>query len=211
MSFSARRQIVLAAAIGNIVEWYDFGLYGLMAPVLASRFFPSQDRIAALLGVYGGFAVGFAMRPIAVVLGRLGDRRASCKRPIEFFFSGASDGRAVSSSTSSGGRCCRSRYPTRARTPPKRNGIRHSSSNWPPHVSVSLPQQPAACQSYEPTNSPPTENPWNSRRAIKSIGAHIPITSYDGNKPTAAVEAPMSATERQNGCCSPLVTAFPIT
>ncbi len=76
MAVSARTRVVLAAAIGNIVEWYDFGLYGLLAPVLASLFFPSHDRIAALLGVYGGFAVGFAMRPIgAVVLGRVGDRQ----------------------------------------------------------------------------------------------------------------------------------------
>ncbi len=73
---TARRRVILAGVIGNIVEWYDFGLYGLLAPVLASLFFPSQDRIAALLGVYGGFAVGFAMRPIgAVVLGRVGDRQ----------------------------------------------------------------------------------------------------------------------------------------
>lgn len=73
---TATKRIVLAGAIGNIVEWYDFGLYGLLAPVLASQFFPSHDRIAALLGVYGGFAVGFAVRPVgAVVLGRVGDRR----------------------------------------------------------------------------------------------------------------------------------------
>lgn len=73
---TARTRVVLAGAIGNVVEWYDFGLYGLLAPVLASLFFPSHDRIAALLGVYGGFAVGFAMRPIgAIVLGRTGDRR----------------------------------------------------------------------------------------------------------------------------------------
>ena len=76
MAITSRTRIVLAGAIGNIVEWYDFGLYGLLAPVLASVFFPSHDRIAALLGVYGGFAVGFAMRPIgAVVLGRVGDHR----------------------------------------------------------------------------------------------------------------------------------------
>ena len=73
---SPRTRVVLAGAIGNIVEWYDFGLYGLLAPVLASLFFPSHDRIAAPLGVYGGFAVGFAIRPIgAVVLGRVGDRK----------------------------------------------------------------------------------------------------------------------------------------
>ncbi|MGH9523932.1 MAG: MFS transporter [Terriglobales bacterium] len=76
MAISSRTRVVLAGAVGNIVEWYDFGLYGLLAPVLASLFFPSHDRIAALLGVYGGFAVGFAMRPIgAIVLGRIGDRR----------------------------------------------------------------------------------------------------------------------------------------
>ena len=73
---TATARVVLGSAIGNIVEWYDFGLYGLLAPVLASLFFPSHDRIAALLGVYGGFAVGFAMRPIgAIVLGRVGDRQ----------------------------------------------------------------------------------------------------------------------------------------
>src|SRR5581483_8003125 len=76
MTMSPRTRVVLAGAIGNIVEWYDFGLYGLLAPVLTSLFFPSHDRIAALLGVFGGFAVGFAIRPIgAVVLGRVGDRR----------------------------------------------------------------------------------------------------------------------------------------
>ena len=73
---SSRTRVVLAGAVGNVVEWYDFGIYGLMAPTLASLFFPSSDRTAALLGVYGGFAVGFAMRPIgAIVLGRVGDLR----------------------------------------------------------------------------------------------------------------------------------------
>ncbi len=71
-----RTRVVLAGAIGNVVEWYDFGLYGLLAPVLAGLFFPFEDRLAALVGAYGGFAVGFAMRPLgAVVLGRVGDRR----------------------------------------------------------------------------------------------------------------------------------------
>lgn len=60
---------------GNLLEWYDFGIYGLLAPVLATIFFPSEDRIAALIGAYGLFAVGFAMRPIGgLVLGHLGDR-----------------------------------------------------------------------------------------------------------------------------------------
>ncbi len=72
----ATTRVVLAGAIGNVIEWYDFGLYGLLAPVLASLFFPSHDKIAALLAVYGGFAIGFAVRPLgAIVLGRVGDRQ----------------------------------------------------------------------------------------------------------------------------------------
>jgi MHS family proline/betaine transporter-like MFS transporter len=67
--------ILSAGVIGNILEWYDFGLYGLFAPVLAELFFPAADRIAALMSVYGGFAIGFIMRPIGgAVLGHLGDR-----------------------------------------------------------------------------------------------------------------------------------------
>jgi MHS family proline/betaine transporter-like MFS transporter len=70
-----RTRITLAGAIGNLLEWYDFGLYGLLAPALASLFFPGHNRIASLLGVYGGFAAGFAMRPLgALALGHLGDR-----------------------------------------------------------------------------------------------------------------------------------------
>jgi MHS family proline/betaine transporter-like MFS transporter len=67
--------VLSAGAIGNILEWYDFGLYGLFAPVLAELFFPTTDRIAALMSVYAGFAIGFIMRPIGgAVLGHFGDR-----------------------------------------------------------------------------------------------------------------------------------------
>lgn len=65
----------LAGAVGNLLEWYDFGLYGLFAPIFAQLFFPGQDRTASLIGAYSGFAIGFAARPLgAVVLGHLGDR-----------------------------------------------------------------------------------------------------------------------------------------
>lgn len=64
-----------AGMIGNVLEWYDFGLYGYLAPVIAQLFFPSSNQIASLIGAYGGFAIGFAMRPIGgIVLGHLGDR-----------------------------------------------------------------------------------------------------------------------------------------
>ncbi|MCF3946715.1 MFS transporter [Acidiphilium sp. AL] len=64
-----------AGAIGNVLEWYDFGLYGFLAPTLGRLFFPSHDRIASLLGVFAGFAIGFLMRPLGgIVFGYLGDR-----------------------------------------------------------------------------------------------------------------------------------------
>ena len=67
--------VLAAGGVGNLLEWYDFGLYGYFAPVLARLFFPSDDPLASLIGAYGGFAVGFAMRPIgAAVLGTIGDR-----------------------------------------------------------------------------------------------------------------------------------------
>lgn len=72
----AGARIAWAGAIGNVLEWYDFGLYGLLAPVLAELFFPAHSGWVALLAVYGGFAAGFAMRPLgAWWLGRWGDRR----------------------------------------------------------------------------------------------------------------------------------------
>lgn len=66
---------LVAGGMGNLLEWYDFGLYGLLAPVLAELFFPAQDPVASLIGAYAGFAIGFAVRPIGgAVLGHFGDR-----------------------------------------------------------------------------------------------------------------------------------------
>ena len=64
-----------AGMIGNVLEWYDFGLYGYLAPVIGEHFFPSHNPVASLIGAYGGFAIGFAVRPIGgAVLGHIGDR-----------------------------------------------------------------------------------------------------------------------------------------
>src|ERR1700722_20588984 len=66
---------LLAGGVGNLLEWYDFGLYGLFAPILAHLFFPAHDRVASLIGAYAGFAIGFAVRPLGgIVFGHLGDR-----------------------------------------------------------------------------------------------------------------------------------------
>jgi len=66
---------VLAGIIGNVMEWYDFALYGFMATIIARLFFPTDNQMASLIATYGIFAAGFIMRPIgAVFFGRLGDK-----------------------------------------------------------------------------------------------------------------------------------------
>lgn len=72
---SARRAIT-AAGIGNVLEYYDFGIYGFLAGVIARKFFPGTDEVAGLLATFVAFGVGFLARPLGgIVLGRLGDVR----------------------------------------------------------------------------------------------------------------------------------------
>lgn len=66
---------VVAGCVGNVLEWYDFALYGFFAPIIAKLFFPSDNQITGLLATFGIFAVGFMMRPVgAVIFGILGDK-----------------------------------------------------------------------------------------------------------------------------------------
>lgn len=66
---------VLAACSGNVLEWYDFTVYGFLAPTLASLFFPSEDKFASLLSAFAVLAVGYAARPLgSVIFGHIGDR-----------------------------------------------------------------------------------------------------------------------------------------
>ena len=65
----------MAGFIGNVVEWYDFALYGYLAGIIAPVFFPSDNPTAGLIATYGIFAAGFVMRPLgAAVFGWFGDR-----------------------------------------------------------------------------------------------------------------------------------------
>jgi len=69
------RHRIMAGFIGNVVEWYDFAVYGYLAGVIAPVFFPAANPTAALIGTYGIFAAGFIMRPLgAAVFGWFGDR-----------------------------------------------------------------------------------------------------------------------------------------
>jgi MFS transporter, MHS family, proline/betaine transporter len=66
---------VVAGVIGNVLEWYDFALFGFLAPIIGPLFFPSDNKLASLLDTYGVFALGFLMRPVGGVLfGHIGDR-----------------------------------------------------------------------------------------------------------------------------------------
>ena len=69
-----RLTAVLAGVVGNILEWYDFALYGFMASILSGLFFPDSNHLVSLIATYGVFAVGFVMRPLgSVVFGWMGD------------------------------------------------------------------------------------------------------------------------------------------
>ena len=68
-------RVILAGLIGNVMEWYDFALYGYFVVVFSEQFFPSTDPNASLIAAFGAFAAGFLVRPLGgVVLGRIGDR-----------------------------------------------------------------------------------------------------------------------------------------
>jgi MHS family proline/betaine transporter-like MFS transporter len=70
-----RRRAVVAAVIGNTLEWYDFVVYAFLAPTIAKLFFPAGDETVSLLLAFATFGVGFVMRPLgAIVLGSAADR-----------------------------------------------------------------------------------------------------------------------------------------
>lgn len=75
---------VTAASTGNLVEWFDFGVYGYFASVIAVNFFISESHLVSLMTTFATFAVGFFMRPLgAVVIGAYGDR-AGRKKALAF-------------------------------------------------------------------------------------------------------------------------------
>jgi MHS family proline/betaine transporter-like MFS transporter len=64
-----------AGVIGNMLEWYDFAIYGYFAAQIGRTFFPSHDPVTEVLSAFGVFAVGYLMRPLGgAVVGSIGDR-----------------------------------------------------------------------------------------------------------------------------------------
>lgn len=68
------RRVLISCLIGNTVEWYDNGVYAVVAAILAGHFFPSDDPVVSLMAAFGGFALGYLVRPIAgTILGQFAD------------------------------------------------------------------------------------------------------------------------------------------
>lgn len=67
-------KVIGASSVGTLIEWYDFYIFGSLATVIATQFFPQTNPTAALLSTLATFAAGFIVRPFgALVFGRLGD------------------------------------------------------------------------------------------------------------------------------------------
>ncbi len=74
LSIKELRRVVIAAAVGNVIEWYDFYIFGSLATILAVQFFAQGTSGAALIKTVGTFTAGFLIRPFgAFLFGRIGD------------------------------------------------------------------------------------------------------------------------------------------
>ena len=75
MYSSQARRVIAAGMIGNVLEWYDFAIYGYFATAIGRHFFPHEDAVAQLLSAFGVFALGYVMRPVGgALIGHIGDR-----------------------------------------------------------------------------------------------------------------------------------------
>jgi MHS family proline/betaine transporter-like MFS transporter len=76
---------IAAGAIGNMLEWYDFAIYGYFAAQIGRTFFSTEDHVSQILAAFGIFAVGYLMRPLGGgLVGYIGDRLG---RPAALTFS----------------------------------------------------------------------------------------------------------------------------
>ena len=70
------RHAVSAAVVGNVLEWYDFAIYGYVATIIAKHFFADGNELGALLATFATFGIGFVARPLGgILIGRLGDAK----------------------------------------------------------------------------------------------------------------------------------------
>src|SRR5215471_18809323 len=75
MDSRSRLRLIAAGTIGNVLEWYDFAIYGYFAISIGLNFFPQADPVAQVLAAFAVFAVGYIMRPLGgAFIGAIGDR-----------------------------------------------------------------------------------------------------------------------------------------
>lgn len=74
MTRSEKVKIILSCLTGNILEWFDFAVFGFIAPLIANQFVPSSSSFISILLTYSIFAIGFFIRPFgAILFGHIGD------------------------------------------------------------------------------------------------------------------------------------------
>jgi MHS family proline/betaine transporter-like MFS transporter len=75
---------IVTSSLGNVLEWFDFGLFIFLAPILGQQFFPSHDPAVASMAAFAVFAAGFICRPIGgIIFGHFGDRYGRAK-PLRY-------------------------------------------------------------------------------------------------------------------------------
>jgi len=83
-SAATPRRAVIAGAIGNVLEWYDFAVYAFFAGTIGRLFFPQANEVDSLIAAFGVFAAGYFMRPLGgIIFGHIGDRYG--RKPVLVF------------------------------------------------------------------------------------------------------------------------------
>ncbi len=76
VSQSDRFKAVTSAALGNIMEWFDFAVYAFFATILAQKFFPATDPTVSILATFAAFGSGFLARPLgSIIIGKIADTK----------------------------------------------------------------------------------------------------------------------------------------
>ena len=74
MKPTSLKSVIAASSVGTLIEWYDFYIFGSLATIISTKFFPAGNPTVALLSTLATFAAGFVVRPFgALFFGRLGD------------------------------------------------------------------------------------------------------------------------------------------
>jgi MFS transporter, MHS family, proline/betaine transporter len=71
-------RMIVAATIGNVLEWFDFVVYGFFAVTIAEVFFPAGNPTVSLLITFGAFGLAYLVRPLGAIVEGGGECAATC-------------------------------------------------------------------------------------------------------------------------------------